>query len=177
MLSGTVCKIQVKDIEIAESLKATKQKPPTLLDAKRVPALLCPIVAEEENDKCSIFKLVIDFNKSLSKSLLELLYQENPSRLVFTKKGFEVKQLLLVPGVDKVSQISDKQSKGSCEVNFGEKKYYLLPPKQYKFDEKPKARHGEPFLATLQQQTFQWVGQHDLVLHHLQESEDPSHLQ
>ena len=142
MLSGTVCKIQVKDIEIAESLKATKQKPPTLLDAKHVPALLPQIVGDEEYEKCSIFKLIIDFNKSLGKLPLELLYQENPSRHVFTKKGFEVKQLLLVPGVDKVSQISDKQSKGSCEVKVGEKKYYLLPPKQYKFDEKSKAYTG-----------------------------------
>ena len=44
--------------------------------------------------------------------------------------------------MDKVSQISDKQSKGSCEVKVGEKKYYLLPPKQYKFDEKSKAYTG-----------------------------------
>ncbi len=135
MLSGTVSKIQVKDIEIVGSLKATKQKPPTLLDAKNVPALLCHIVAEEEYDKCTIFKFVVDFNKSLGKVPLELLYQEHPSRLVFSNKGFPEKQLLLLPGVDKVSQISDRASKGSVEVRLGEKVYYLLPPKQYKFDE------------------------------------------
>ena len=128
LLSGQVCKIQVKDIEIAESLKATKQKPPTLLDAKHVPALLCQIVADEEHDKCSIFKLVIDFNKSLGKLPLELLYQEYPSRLVFSNKGFQEKQLLLLPGVDKVSQISDKESRGSCEVRLGEKTYTCHPP-------------------------------------------------
>ena len=141
-LSGQVSKVQVKDIEIAESLKATKQRPPTLLDDKHVPSLLCHIVAQEENDKCSIFKLVIDFNKSLGKSPLELLYQEYPSRLVFSNKGFPEKQLLLVPGVDKASQISVKESKGSVEVRFGEKVYYLLPPKQYKFDEKSLAYTG-----------------------------------
>ena len=142
MLSGVVSRIQVKDIEIAESLRTTKHKPPTMLDAKHVPALLCHIVAEEENDKCSIFKLVIDFNKSLGKSPLELLYQEYPSRLAFSNKGFQEKQLLLVPGVDKVSQISVKESKGSVEVRLGEKVYYLLPPKQYKFDEKSMAYTG-----------------------------------
>ena len=47
MLSGVVSRIQVKDIEIAESLRTTKHKPPTLLGAKHVPALLCHIVAEE----------------------------------------------------------------------------------------------------------------------------------
>ena len=142
MLSGVVSRMQVKDIEIADTLRVTKQKPPTLLDAKHVPALQCHIVAEEENDKCSIFKLVVDFNKSLSKSALELLYQEYPSRIVFSNKGFQEKQLLLVPGVDKVSQISVKESKGSVEVRLGEKVYYLLPPKQYKFDEKSLAYTG-----------------------------------
>ena len=128
LLSDTVCKIKVKDIEIAESLKATKQKPPTLLDAKHVPALLPQIVGNEEYDKCSIFKLIIDFNKSLGKLPLELLYQEYPSKLVFSNKGFPEKQLLLLPGVDKVSQISDRASRGSCEVKLGEKTYYLSPP-------------------------------------------------
>ena len=113
-----------------------------MLDAKHVPALLRHIVAEEENDKCSVFKLVIDFNKPLGKSPLELLYQEYPPRLVFSNKGFQEKQLLLVPGVEKVSQISAKESKGSVEVRLGEKVYYLLPPKQYKFDEKSLAYTG-----------------------------------
>ena len=142
MLTGQVSKIQVKDTEIAGSLRATKQKPPTLLEAKHVPALMCHIVAEEENDKCSIFKLVIDFNKSLGKYRLELPYQEYPSKLVFSNKGFPEKQLLLVPGLDKASQISTQESKGFVEVKLGEKVYYLLPPKQYKFDEKSDAYTG-----------------------------------
>ena len=85
---------------------------------------------------------MIDFNKSLAKLPLELLYQEYPSKLVFSNKGFPEKHLLLLPGVDKVSQISDNKSRGSCEVRLGEKTYYLSPPKQYKFDEKSMAYTG-----------------------------------
>ena len=138
MLSRQKCTISVQDSEIIDCLKMANCKPPTMLDMKDAAKLMPVVVMEEENEKCTIFKMLFDLQKSIqTKSLPNLLYQEVPTKNVWAGMDFKKNELVLVPVTDKVANISLKPlGKVHAVATLNEKaSYYVHPPKMFKYND------------------------------------------
>ena len=138
MLSQQKCKISVQDSEIIDCLKVANCKPPTMLDMKNAPKLMPVVVMEEENEKCTVFKLLFDLQKSIqTKTVPNLLYQEVPTKNVWAGMDFKKNELVLSPVTDKVANISLKAAgKVHAVATLNEKaSYYVHPPKMFKYND------------------------------------------